>query len=88
MVPTSPRPRPRLDRRNQTTRQSLLARIRGEFSEMPCLRLTRDQARRLFGLRPDVCDRVLATLVKEGELVCGTDGRYGTIGTLQRWTAF
>ena len=43
MVPTPPRPRPTVDRRNQTTRQSLLARILGEFSEMPCLRLTRSR---------------------------------------------
>ncbi len=87
MVPALPRPRPILDRRNYATRQSLLVRILGEFSEMPCLRLTRDQARRLFGLRPDVCDRVLATLVQEGTLVCGPDGRYGTIGALQRRAA-
>ena len=60
MVPTLPRPRPILDRRNHTTRQSLLVRILREFDEMPCLLLTRDQARRLFGLRPDVCDRALA----------------------------
>jgi len=84
MVPTPPRPRPSLDRRNQTTRQSLLARILGEFSEMPCLRLTRDQARRLFGLRSDVCDRVLASLVQDGALVCGTDGRYGTLRAFER----
>jgi hypothetical protein len=76
MIPTLPHPRLVLDRRSHSTRQSLLSRIRGEFIEMPCLRLTRDQARRLFGLRPDVCDRVLATLVEEGALACGTDGRY------------
>jgi hypothetical protein len=87
MVPMLPRPRLILDRRSITTRQSLLVRILGEFSEMPCLRLTRDQARRLFGLRPDVCDRVLATLVQEGTLVCGTDGRYSIKGALQRRSA-
>jgi hypothetical protein len=87
MVPTLPRPRPILDRRNHTTRQSLLVRILREFDEMPCLLLTRDQARRLFGLRPDVCDRALVTLVQEGALVCGTDGRYGTIAALQRRAA-
>jgi hypothetical protein len=54
----------------------LLDRIRGEFREMPCLRLTCPQARRLFAMRADVCDRVLATLVAEGTLVRGGDGRF------------
>ncbi len=53
-------------------------RVRGEFTEMPCLRLTRGQAQRLFDLRPDICERVLATLVRDQTLVCGTDGRYRT----------
>ena len=35
---------------------------------MPCLRLTPGQAQRLFGLRADVCARVLAGLVDEGTL--------------------
>ena len=84
MVPMLPHPRPVLDRRSNSTRQSLLFRVRGEFIEMPCLRLTRDQARRLFGLGPDICDRVLSTLVQEGALACGTDGRYGAMEALQR----
>jgi hypothetical protein len=37
--------------------------VAGEFADMPHLRLTRAQARRLFDLRDDICDRVLATLV-------------------------
>lgn len=65
------------DRRNGASRLQLLHRIRAEFHEMPCLRLTCGQARRLFGMRPDVCDRVLATLVGEGTLTRGPDGRYG-----------
>jgi hypothetical protein len=64
------------DRRNPESRVRLLDRIRGEFREMPCLRLTCPQARRLFAMRADVCDRVLATLVAEGMLVRGDDGRY------------
>ena len=47
------------DRRNHSQRQFLLDRVAGEFREMPCLRLTRAQAQRLFGLRADVCDRIL-----------------------------
>ncbi len=43
------------DRRAQPGRDLLLARVRGEFSEMPCLSLTIPQAMRLFGLREDIC---------------------------------
>jgi hypothetical protein len=67
---------PAPDRRNHASREALLMRVRGEFTEMPCLRLTRGQAQRLFDLRPDICERVLATLVRDQTLVCGTDGRY------------
>lgn len=65
------------DRRNGASRLQLLHRIRAEFQEMPCLRLTCGQAQRLFGMRPDVCARVLASLVREGTLTCGPDARYG-----------
>jgi hypothetical protein len=64
------------DRRNHASREALLQRVRGEFTEMPCLRLTRGQAQRLFALRPDICERVLATLVRDRTLTCGPDGRY------------
>ena len=64
------------DRRSLASRDALVGRILGEFSEMPCLRLTRGQAQRLFGLRADVCERVLADLVRDGTLQCGPDGRY------------
>jgi hypothetical protein len=65
------------DRRNSASREQLLRRVRAEFDEMPCLRLTCGQARRLFGLRADVCERVLGTLVAEHTLTCGPDQRYG-----------
>jgi hypothetical protein len=65
-----------VDRRNHASREALLRRISGEFNEMPCLRLTRGQAQRLFSLRPDICERVLASLVRDGLLTCGSDGRY------------
>jgi hypothetical protein len=67
---------PAPDRRNDASREALLMRVRGEFTEMPCLRLTRGQAQRLFDLRPDICERVLATLVRDQTLICGIDGRY------------
>ena len=54
-------PRPStVDRRDDTARYALVQRVYGEFHEMPCMRLTAPQARLLFGLRPDVCERVLA----------------------------
>jgi hypothetical protein len=64
------------DRRDKLSREALLQRVRGEFHEMPCLRLTRGQAQRLFGLRADICQRVLATLLRDGALTCDSDGRY------------
>ena len=69
-------PRVSSDRRSTASREELLRRVRGEFDEMPCLRLTCGQARLLFGLRHDVCERVLATLVQKHILTCGPDGRY------------
>jgi hypothetical protein len=63
-------------RRDEHSRAQLLQRIRSEFEEMPCLRLTAAQARRLFGLRADISDRVLQALVREGTLTRGGDERY------------
>ena len=43
--------------------QALVDRVRGEFNEMPGLRLTREQAARLWGMEPAACDEVLGRLV-------------------------
>ena len=43
--------------------QVILERVRGEFNEMPGLRLTPEQAARLWGLEPRTCREVLAQLV-------------------------
>ena len=64
---------PRRDRRNHQSREDLVRRVCGEFVEMPCLRLTRAQAQRLFALRRDVCDRVLAQLIRDGMLTVDRD---------------
>jgi hypothetical protein len=37
--------------------------IRGEYVEIPGLRLTKPQAQRLWGLDPRTCDALLDTLV-------------------------
>ena len=59
--------------------EELLRRIRGEYTEMPGLRLTEAQAQRLWGLDPATCSLVLATLVGHGFLRRGADGRYGRV---------
>lgn len=48
---------------------SLALRIKREFEEMPGLHLTLQQACRLWGLGPDLCDALLRALVSEGFLV-------------------
>lgn len=46
------------------TVSDLLLRVRGEFLEMPGLRLTEAQACRLFGLDADACTALLVALVE------------------------
>jgi hypothetical protein len=64
------------DRRSHESRELLLARVRGEFGEMPCLALTLPQAMRLFGLRQDICERVLDALVANEVLMRRDGERY------------
>jgi hypothetical protein len=47
----------------------ILQRVRAEFLEMPGLRLTRAQARRLWALDEALCDAILAALVDARFLV-------------------
>ena len=54
---------------------AMLGRIRGEFLEMPGLRLTDAQARRLWGLDDRTCAALLEALVDAKLLVRSTDGR-------------
>jgi len=72
------------ERRAQPARETLVERVSGEFHEMPCLRLTLAQAQRLFGLRADVCQRVLSALVSDGTLTRDTDQRY-RLNDCDRW---
>jgi hypothetical protein len=51
----------------------LRERVRGEYLEMPGLRLTLAQAARLFDLELRLCSQVLETLVTDGML--WTNGR-------------
>jgi hypothetical protein len=44
--------------------EKLVERVRGEFLEMPGLRLTMPQAARLWGLDPPSCEAVVDALVR------------------------
>ena len=50
--------------------------IRGEFLEIPGLRLTSDQIQRLWGLHRDVCAAVLEDLLHQRFLQLTADGHY------------
>lgn len=51
-------------------------RIRGEYREMPGLRLSRQQALRLWSVDPTACGRVLDGLIEAGFLRRDQYGRY------------
>jgi hypothetical protein len=50
--------------------------IQMEYAEMPGLKLTLWQARRLWNLSDDLCARALATLTGSGFLTQTADGSY------------
>ena len=54
----------------------LLTRIRGEYHEMPGLRLTLQQARRLLNLDHLTCSAALAVLEAAGFLATTRDGAF------------
>jgi hypothetical protein len=56
--------------------QEVVRRIRGEFLEMPGLRLTPEQARRLWRLDEIACDAVLGALVDARFLAKTRDGAF------------
>jgi hypothetical protein len=55
----------------------LLQRVRGEYLEIPRLRLTPSQAQRLFELEPFTCAAVLEALLTENFLFRSSDGLFG-----------
>jgi len=69
------------DRRNHASRDALLRRVWAEFEEMRGLQLTFAQARRLFGLRDDICLRVLNTLIRDGLLWVNSEHVYARRAT-------
>jgi hypothetical protein len=56
--------------------QEIVRRIQGEFLEMPGLRLTPEQAQRLWRLDQRACDAVLGALVDARFLAKTRDGAF------------
>ena len=56
--------------------EALLRRIRGEYREMPGMRLTEDQAIRLWGLDRPTCRKALSSLVASHFLEQDHNGRF------------
>jgi hypothetical protein len=54
--------------------RTLAHQIRGEYEEMPCLRLTLPQASRFWNVDQETCRAVLEQLVADGFLV---ESRFG-----------
>jgi hypothetical protein len=54
----------------------MVLRIRGEFLEMPGLRLTQPQAQRLWGLDAATCSALIASLLDAGFLFRTRDGAF------------
>ncbi len=60
----------------QTPTREMLQRIRGEYLEMPGLRLTAEQARRLWSLDISTCRSLLDALVEANFLRRSGEGEY------------
>jgi hypothetical protein len=58
------------------TMEDVARRVQGEFLEMPGLRLTAAQARRLWGLDAPACEALLMKLVKANFLFQTRDGAF------------
>ena len=56
--------------------EALIQRVRGEFREMPGLRLTFAQACRLWQMDPTTCRVVLERLTRDGVLLQTRHGHY------------
>jgi hypothetical protein len=59
-----------------STTEEILRRVQGEFLEMPGLRLTETQARRLWGLDAATCSALLDALIAARFLFRTRDGAF------------
>lgn len=57
-------------------RDAVLRRVQNEYFEMPGLRLTEAQARRLWGIDADLCAALLHTLVEAKFIFRTRDGAF------------
>jgi hypothetical protein len=58
------------------TTSDILQIIEGEFEEMPGMRLTGPQFRRLFALQPTECEEVTTALINSGILAVDARGQF------------
>ena len=70
-----------LDEVVMRTISDVLNRLRGEFMEMPGLRLTAEQVRRVCGIERAMCQVVLDSLVESKFLCVNPNGQYGRLMT-------
>ena len=63
-------------RLSSTPSEGILERIRAEYAEMPGLRVTRQQAQRLWGLDEEACGVALEHLIRVGFLCTTFSGHY------------
>ena len=57
-----------VDRRDHARRDALVRRILSEFDDMPGMALSQKQAGRFLGIDDTACARILAGLMRAGEL--------------------
>lgn len=60
----------------EATIEDVFRRVQGEFLEMPGLRLTEAQARRLWGMETELCSALLGELVDANFLFRTRDGAF------------
>ena len=65
-----------MNRESICANEDVLRRVRGEFLEMPGMRLTEAQARRLWNLDAASCEALLSALVDSKFLFRTRDGAY------------
>ena len=64
------------DRLPDAAWRETLSRVRSEFQEMPCMRLTLEQARALFGLQAPAAVWIMQRLEADGFLSRTAQGEY------------
>jgi len=64
------------DRRNPSSRDIILQRLRAEFQHMPGIALTAAQIARLENMPKEICERALWALADQHEVCRRDDGRF------------